>query len=999
MLASIKKNKFVRYFIILLSLLLFTSCTWFSSNDDDQISFTITGNLTTNGAMPQNYAQAMNARTALATAPSGQTIKYKFLLLAAEDDTEPVEGAVSEVASDGSSYSIKYTGSTDEAAQYYLRAVAYYMDGTNEVDVLLSPDTQLGSAVNLKNGTFSQDLEMRPATSGYGEVSLTITLDSATMCDSITISDDTHFEISGSGTSRKIIHKATSAENPKVACGSYPVTVSFYKNVSGFSSPFLVYQFEEVINVFNNLTTNTWVDNGNSPHLTTASGMTSCSITNSMLTDFKMTNFYVDNRLAAIGKGTFLNPFNSLYAAISYINATGDNTTSYTIHIKGDSSGSIKEWYTYTYVINKRITLETYIDVPGRKDGIIYFEQRDTDSGTLFDVQAGGVLTFDSNGEAAGISGSYATKGIMLKVNDTSVEVNSGGKFVMKGGLITATDSDNSEGRVYLHQPNAGAQTIFEMSGGAIEGFMCGGASGVYVENGATVRLHGKPYIYNNRSNVSLASGNKIVVDGPLKEGALIGVSASGTPTITSPITVTSGYGYQTGGYNAGVNPGKYFRSDNGDYGVTNDFMLETPAGEAALSPSGGNFSVGKLIDDLTFSIDKNFITKSDLEKNFSFTAKANVNGTITTIEAGSGTGKISYSTVKLTYHGETIPATSGSLSYYSLNSDKNQITLLNDLPAGKYTININAIYNGKTYQTDFDISLFDDLNTTTFSVSDAVTIVSKLTGEKTLKIKGSDITDLITAIQNRQGTSLRLTLDLSETTVTNVTNFRADNIITMILPDTLTAIDYTTQYPNGNHIESYIISDANPNFSTLDGVVYNRDKTQLILYPKNKTDTEFTLPSTVKSLYLGAFYLNSYLTKINGLSQIQTMGNIVFESAYKLEEADLSGLTDDSLHNYMFAHNPSLKKVILSGSISSFSLNVFDGCTGLTEIHFKSYTPPTLYRANDLPEFNNCNSELKFYIPTGARDAYLAATGTNGFANPEVNYFANSLASRIIEE
>ncbi len=79
--------------------------------------------------------------------------------------------------------------------------------------------------------------------------------------------------------------------------------------------------------------------------------------------------------------------------------------------------------------------------------------------------------------------------------------------------------------------------------------------------------------------------------------------------------------------------------------------------------------------------------------------------------------------------------------------------------------------------------------------------------------------------------------------------------------------------------------------------------------------------------------------------------------------------------------------------------MNLSKTCTSVKHIHFKSYTPPTLYRANNKPEFNNCNSELKFYIPTGARDAYLAATGTNGFANPEVNYFANSLASRIIEE
>ncbi len=116
--------------------------------------------------------RALNSRTALATAPGGQTIQYKVLLLANEGDATPITGATSNVTEDSVthelSYTIKYTGTDTTAVRYWLRAVTYYMNGTDEVIILSSLDTQLETAVDLKGGVFTKDLELRPATSGYG---------------------------------------------------------------------------------------------------------------------------------------------------------------------------------------------------------------------------------------------------------------------------------------------------------------------------------------------------------------------------------------------------------------------------------------------------------------------------------------------------------------------------------------------------------------------------------------------------------------------------------------------------------------------------------------------------------------------------------------------------------------------------------------------------------------------------------------------------------------
>ena len=685
----------------LLLLLLFVSCSWFNNDAVQPLpvipvfnTFTITGNLTTNGAMPENFAQSLNSRTAIATAPTGQTIQYKVLLLANSGDTTPITGASSE--SDGTSYTIKYTGTSTTAVAYWLRAVAYYMDGSNEIDILVSPDTQLETAVDLKGGVFTKDLEMRPATTGYGSASLTITLASATMCDSVTISDTTHFQVAKSGATVTITHKAAAVDNPKVACGSYPVTVNFYKtqSVNSVATDVLVYQFDDVINIFNNLTTTVWVDNGNSPHLTTESGVTSCSITTAKLADFNATNFYVNKNFTGTEKGTFAEPFKSLQYAIQYIEAVGNDTSTYTIHVKGVTDSV--ETFTASQNITKKITIEVYTpsSAPGSKNGYYGISYGAT-TASVFTVTNTGVLTFDSNGAAVGSYPVQGTKGITITSSYDGVSVL--GKFIMKGGCIKGCSN------IAVGIVNIGTVRIFEMTGGAISN---NAGTGVYVPSNGKFMVSGKPYISGNTSttNLKLDTGAVMTVTGPFVTGALIGVKTTTPPTAALPVQITTGYGYQTGGYNAGQLPGKYFRGD--EYGVTDDSGLASPAGEAVLALSGGSLSIAPLYDPtVKFYVDKTFVTRGELGTDaaiFTFSATKVQEGTTVAIPQED----ITY-TSTLSTKGAVLANTS-NYDYQSLDTGIKIKTGWNKMMPGPYEINITAVYGGNTYFASIPIRIFD---------------------------------------------------------------------------------------------------------------------------------------------------------------------------------------------------------------------------------------------------------------------------------------------------
>ena len=50
-------------------------------------------------------------------------------------------------------------------------------------------------------------------------------------------------------------------------------------------------------------------------------------------------------------------------------------------------------------------------------------------------------------------------------------------------------------------------------------------------------------------------------------------------------------------------------------------------------------------------------------------------------------------------------------------------------------------------------------------------------------------------------------------------------------------------------------VSENNTAFSSQDGVLFNKDKSELVLYPSRKTDRSYTVPLTTESIRAYAFY------------------------------------------------------------------------------------------------------------------------------------------------
>lgn len=113
-----------------------------------------------------------------------------------------------------------------------------------------------------------------------------------------------------------------------ISAGDYKLHLEFY-----LSDGSLVYQCDEFMSVYDNMTVDQWVKYGKPPHLTTANGQTSFILTNECLKYFENSTLYVDTSAENTTQvGTKANPCISLKQAIEKAESSSiDSITIYYI--------------------------------------------------------------------------------------------------------------------------------------------------------------------------------------------------------------------------------------------------------------------------------------------------------------------------------------------------------------------------------------------------------------------------------------------------------------------------------------------------------------------------------------------------------------------------------------------------------------------------------------------------------------------------------------------
>lgn len=268
--------------------------------------------------------------------------------------------------------------------------------------------------------------------------------------------------------------------------------------------------------------------------------------------------------------------------------------------------------------------------------------------------------------------------------------------------------------------------------------------------------------------------------------------------------------------------------------------------------------------------------------------------------------------------------------------------------------------------------------------------------------IMSADVTkeQLVALAEKINSSTAEVTLDYSKIPLTSFGYsdgyVAKKNVVKVILPDNFS--DWSAYIIGSGYVEelqltAIEISPDNPNYTTENGVLYDKGVSMLLFYPYAKKDEEFTVPETVTEIRSEAFKKNSFLKKVI-MPKVTIIGMSAFAYNFSLETVELvDGIT--SLPEYLFSDCKKFKYVTVPSTVKSLGGDIFYNCSSLEYVKFMGSTPPSLTRYNDRPCFKGCPATMKFYVPSGAKASYMA---NEYWKSSTCNQYHDKLEDMMIE-
>ena len=138
-----------------------------------------------------------------------------------------------------------------------------------------------------------------------------------------------------------------------------------------------------------------------------------------------------------------------------------------------------------------------------------------------------------------------------------------------------------------------------------------------------------------------------------------------------------------------------------------------------------------------------------------------------------------------------------------------------------------------------------------------------------------------------------------------------------------------------GCELDNIKIASGNPYLSTDQyGVIFNKDKTLLILYSNGFRMNSYAVPSSVKTIGENAFEGNLYIATLNLSEGLTEIGGNAFKGCENLRKVVLpKGFYRVGVRAFSGCKN--LKEFIFNNECAIIGEYAFEGCRSLTQIRF----------------------------------------------------------------
>ena len=138
--------------------------------------------------------------------------------------------------------------------------------------------------------------------------------------------------------------------------------------------------------------------------------------------------------------------------------------------------------------------------------------------------------------------------------------------------------------------------------------------------------------------------------------------------------------------------------------------------------------------------------------------------------------------------------------------------------------------------------------------------------------------------------------------------------------------------------LENIFVHSFNQDYCDSNGIMYNKNKTELVYYPTGRRGKEFIIPDEIESINATAFESNIYIENVIIPDSVENMGYGAFRNCNRLTKVVLSKMLENiEIETFCMCHN--LTKIEIPSGVTSIGDCSFRECHNLTEFEIPKDT------------------------------------------------------------
>ena len=189
-------------------------------------------------------------------------------------------------------------------------------------------------------------------------------------------------------------------------------------------------------------------------------------------------------------------------------------------------------------------------------------------------------------------------------------------------------------------------------------------------------------------------------------------------------------------------------------------------------------------------------------------------------------------------------------------------------------------------------------------------------------------------------------------------------------IPSSVTSVE-SYVFSSCTGLTAINVASGNPNYASVNGVLFDKAKSTLFVYPAGKQGA-YTIPDTVVDIGESAFENCIGLTGVTMPDSVTSVGYSAFSGCAALKSVKLSDSVA-SIAYAAFEGCAGLTSITLPASVLTVDSGSFGGCSGLTAINVASGNPN--YSSQNGVLFDKINKRLVLY-PARRKEPYQVPNG-----------------------